>query len=278
LKICTTCGGSFDEDVMMCPNDGTPLFASAVVVEDDPEEVEESSIDDAAILPLVGAQSPEGTVEEPVAAETAEPVAAETAEPVAAETAEEAETSEAAAQAPPQDEAPDAVVMEAEEAMAGAAALEAPPHTDTEEIIASLLAAEDPATPAPEEDELPEPVQDFEDSSELPEVVPLPVLDPMPGPEITDAPTPVPAEDAPSESVLDLIEDSIADDSAIHGLPTAEQPVSLEDAKSKKVVIPAKVEPKASGGNKAIVVVAVVLVLAILAAVGYFFVLPLLGG
>ncbi len=28
MKICTTCGTRFPEDVMMCPNDGTPLFAS----------------------------------------------------------------------------------------------------------------------------------------------------------------------------------------------------------------------------------------------------------
>jgi predicted nucleic acid-binding Zn-ribbon protein len=34
LKICTTCGSSFSEDEMVCPNDGTTLFASAVDEED----------------------------------------------------------------------------------------------------------------------------------------------------------------------------------------------------------------------------------------------------
>ncbi len=278
MKICTTCGGSFEEDVLMCPNDGTPLFASAVAVEDDPDEVETSTQDDAAILDLPPEASDTPDEAPPAASDDADHGAEVIPE---VETAEEDDSLAAVGL---EDQFAEAVA-EFDEAVAETQTPAPIPHTNTEEIVANLLSAEDPATPNPDEagvevaDVMAPPEDPLEDSSELPEVEvePLPELDPIPGPEITDAPTPVP-DDSPMDSVLDLIEDSIADDSAIHRIPDAQEPVSLDDAASKKVVIPAKVEPKSSGGNKAIMLVAVVLVVAILGAVGYFFILPLLGG
>lgn len=281
MKICTTCGGSFDEEVMMCPNDGTPLFASAVEVEDDPDDGAEAAPSDPA--PPQGDPAPKRPNVGPFDADTVEVKPFDRPEDAALETEQEEE--------------PDTPLASS------------PTHTDTEEIVANLLASEGAPSPAPEDDDPAEsddsdvvdaiaiddeveatsadddesPVaalsDDNAEAQELPEVEPLPELEAMPGPEITDAPTPVPDEDeAPSESVLDLIEDSIADDSAIQRMAAAELPVSIDDESSKRVVIPAKREPKASGGNKLLWVGAAVIVLILLVVVGYFVILPALGG
>lgn len=291
LKICTTCGGSFDEDVMMCPNDGTPLFASAVAVEDEPPEVapapEASDVTPATPEPAQ-AEAP-ATVFDATTAEVEPFAAGGGEEPPGEATATEADGAQAAdeedaPEAADEDASPETTPVAADAEATAEGSDEAPPHTDTELIVANLLAAEEPATPAPEEDpdeviaevEV-EPVAEAEVEEAIAEVEPLPELEPTPGPEITDAPTPVPDGDE-SGSVLDLIEDTIADDSAIQRIQAAEDPVDLDDAKAKKVVIPAKVEPKKSGGSGPIIIVAAIVVLAILAAVGYFVVLPMLGG
>ncbi len=127
-------------------------------------------------------------------------------------------------------------------------------------------------------------------SVDLPEVEVMPVTAPAPEPAPTPTPTPAPIEpediqapEPPPENIVAaLLDETLAEDSAIEALPGAEDPVSIEIAKPKvstgqipTTTPPAPAPPPKQGmsmGTFVMVVVALIVLLGGGAAI-YFFVL-----
>jgi hypothetical protein len=244
VKICTTCGTRYPEDIEMCPNDGTPLFAS--FNQDNAEEPIPDTTHDAQEAPPSAPSAP------------ALPSSAELVMQATSGAIPRMERAPARTPTPQPDPEPAPALPLMRE--------DDPPDEEDYPSIEPLS-----APPAAQ-------------SMDYPSVEPLSDDMPLMGgvPVNPDAPTPVPQRAPDSGSLLDMIGSSLNEQDALNdgedpislgGLSSPDRPAHATASP------PARINDDApSKGGLPIVAIAVgaLVLLVALAAVAWFVVLPML--
>lgn len=264
MKICTTCGTRYPDDVQMCSNDGTPLFASMGT---DTSDAEAPTPEQPQAQPEVQPPSP-----------TSRPL------PSSEQLARgEADAVDMASQEEDQARAEALAAAEAEIQNLSKTPV---PKASPEEMELPSMDAE--ALPSLDAEALPSLQADGEESAlnsaDFPSVDPI--EPPMAAPMATATPVPDSEEEDGETSLLDMIGETIGEEG--HMAPPAaggQDPISLGGvrepeprAATSAVMHSSSAAPAKKGLPVAALAIGAVVLLALLGAVGYFLILPMLSG